>query len=258
MATIKDKLYFNYNGVSSKTFGLIHVELGSGMFEETLVADRTINETQVPHNDERIFNGLEYEPLSFQMNLAFERGFDDNLIDRVIKWLFQDYYKPLYFEGTEEKIYFCMPEGSSVIAHNGLQQGYFTITMRCKSSKLTSPLKTTAEYTVPTTGSTTIPINNTGHEIVYPEISIVKIGVGEVMIRKVDTNEVVRIKNLQNNENIYIDTFREIIETNAVNTYRYSDTTGDLRELKMILGNNEYVVTGNCKIKIRYRLKYKF
>lgn len=259
MATIKDKLYFNFNGISSKTFGLVHVELGNGMYDETLVANRTINETKQVNNDQPIFNGLEYEPLSFELNLAFEKGFNSTLIDDVIRWLFTDYYKPLYFEGNEEKIYYCMPEGNSSITHNGLEQGYVTITMRCKSSKLTSPLKMTQEQIVPSSGSTTVTINNTGHETVYPEISFTKTGsIGEVVIRKNSTNEIVRVKNLKVNESIYIDTFKEIIETNAIGTYRYNDVYGDFRELELTTGQNTYTITGAGKIQFRYRLKYKF
>lgn len=261
MATIKDKLYFNFNGVSSKTFGLVHVDLSNGMFEETLVATRTINETKQANNDQAIFNGLEYDPLSFELNLAFERGYTDQSIDNVVKWLFADYYKPLYFEGKEEKIYYCMPEGNSSIVHNGLKQGYIALTMRCKSSKLVSPLKIfpTTEKVVPATGNTTVVINNTGHESVYPEISFTKTGsVGEVTIKNSITNKTIKVKNLKVNESIYIDTFKEIVDTNAVNTYRYDDVEGDLRWLELGLGSNTYTITGAGKIQFRYRLKYKF
>ena len=258
MATIKEKLYFTYDGVSSKTFGLMHVELGSGMFEEILVADRNINETRNNKNDTGIFNGLESEPISFTLNLAFERGFTDSVLDNVIEWLFKDYYKPLFFEGKEDRIYLCMAEGSSTITHNGLNEGYITVNMRCQSSNLVSPLKTTNLQTVPSTGSITVTVLNDGHKEIYPEISFTKTGVGELLIRKIDTNEIVRVKNLNNNEQIFIDSFKEIIETNAVGKYRYNDVDGDFRELVMKKGQNQYQITGAGKIQFRYRIKYKF
>ena len=258
MATIKEKLYFTYDGTSSKTFNLMHVELGSGMFEETLVADRNINETRNSRNDTGIFNGLESEPLSLTLNLAFERGFTDEELDNVIEWLFKDYYKPLFFEGKEDRIYMCIAEGSSSITHNGLNEGYITINMRCQSPNLLSPVKTTPLQTIPSTGSLTVTINNDGHKEVYPEISFTKTGTGELLIRKVDTNEIVKVKNLNNNEQIYIDTFKEIIETNAVGKYRYNDVDGDFRDLFMKKGQNQYQITGAGKIQFKYRIKYKF
>lgn len=258
MATIKEKLYFTYDGISSKTFNLMHVELGSGMFEETLVADRNINETRNSRNDTGIFNGLESEPLSLTLNLAFERGFTDEALDDVIEWLFKDYYKPLFFEGKEDRIYMCIAEGSSSITHNGLNEGYITINMRCQSPNLLSPVKTTPLQTIPSTGSLTVTINNDGHKEVYPEISFTKTGTGELLIRKVDTNEIVKVKNLNNNEQIYIDTFKEIIETNAVGKYRYNDVDGDFRDLFMKKGQNQYQITGAGKIQFKYRIKYKF
>ena len=53
MATIKDELYLNYDGVNSKDFGLIAVELGSGLYEETLVTNRTImKQSQLKDNSQ--------------------------------------------------------------------------------------------------------------------------------------------------------------------------------------------------------------
>ena len=119
MSTIKDKIYFTYDNVNSRDFGLMHIETGNGMFEEQLVADRTIIETST-RNGKPLLNRIDEKPISFTMNLAFERRFDEYTIDEIVDWLFQDYYKPLYFEGKEDRIYYCPPEGSSSIVHYGL------------------------------------------------------------------------------------------------------------------------------------------
>ena len=53
-------------------------------------------------------------------------------------------------------------------------------------------------------------------------------------------------------------TFKEIIETNAIGKYRYNDVDGDFRDLVMKKGQNQYQITGAGKIQFRYRIKYKF
>ena len=90
MATIKDELYLNYDGVNSKDFGLIAVELGSGLYEETLVTNRTINETKPAKRQQSIFHNITEENRTFPLNLAFEDSFDEDKINDVINWLFKD------------------------------------------------------------------------------------------------------------------------------------------------------------------------
>lgn len=259
MPTIKDSLYFNYDGKSCRDFGLIHVNLDNGMFDEAFVAERTINETDVRGGDP-LFHGIKESPLEFEMTIAFENEFTDSDIDDVILWLFQDGYKPLFFEDKPNKIYYATPVGDSRIAHTGLKRGYFTITMRCKSSKILSPLITTPLYDLSTnTEKYRINIENSGHLEVYPEISIEKVGAGNIIITHVTNNgKIVEIRDLTDEEDIYINCEKEIIETDIIGVYRYDKVVGELTDLVLLRGNNEFDIEGTCKITFRYRFKYKF
>lgn len=257
MPTIKDSLYFNYDGKSCREFGLINVNLDNGMFEEVLVANRTINETAVRGSDTPLFHSVSEEPLSFQLTLAFEGKFTDKDVDDVIVWLFQDRYRPLYFEDKPNRVYHCMPVGDSMIAHNGLKEGYLVIEMRCKSSKIESPVYVTPTYDLSTnTGDFNIKIVNDGHVEVYPEISIEKIENGHVTIIK--DGEIFEIRDLTNREQIYINTEKEIIETDIVGEYRYENVVGDYFDMTLSLGENNFTVKGKCKIAFRYKFKYRF
>jgi hypothetical protein len=40
MPTIKESLHFNYNGMSSRDFGLININTNSGMYEDMFVEER--------------------------------------------------------------------------------------------------------------------------------------------------------------------------------------------------------------------------
>src|SRR5205085_6728133 len=220
MPTIKDSLYFNYNGISCRTYNLMNVNVESGgMLQEKFNATRSINETKVKGSDTPIFDSVEEDPLEFTINIAFTVDqWDDSDIDNIIVWLFQDYYKPLYFEDKPDKIYYCMPNGEASIFHNGLKQGYISLTMRCKSSRILSPQQLTQTYDLSTnTDIYNVTLENNGHVDIYPEISFTKVGNGNITFTKGE--QILEIDNLTDGEKIYIDCGRQIIETDAVGIY---------------------------------------
>lgn len=258
MTTIKDKLYFNYDGIWSNEYDLIHVVLDSGMLEETLIANRTILENKAKGNYKPFFSGIEESPLSFEMHIAFENKYTDKNLDDIVRWLFSDYYKPLYFEGKEDRIFYCMPDGDSLLTHNGLSEGYITINMRCNSPNLYSPVSFTPLYNIINNTKQTIDIYNNGHYVIYPEISIEKIGDGKVtIVSKNNGDAIFEVINLKNGEQIYINCEKEIIVTNSItNKYRYNDVLGEY--IKLSYGRNTFEITGNCKIQMRYQARYRF
>jgi phage-related protein len=255
MPTIKDKLYFCFDGIWSNSYGLLHVALDSSMFEETLVASREIVETKVKGNDKPLYHSMESSPLEFDMVVAFERDFTDSDIDNIIGWLFKDHYRPLFFEGREDRVYMAMPVGDARITHNGLKQGYFTITMRCDSSKIYSPTITTDLVTV--VGTSTISVENYGHFEIYPEISIRKNGIGTVVIESLDDGgNIFEVRDLTNLEDIYLNCEKEIIVTDLIGVTRYDKLIGEFPRLTF--GINRFKITGDCAIQFRYVQKYKF
>lgn len=251
MPTIKDKLYFNFDGTDSRDYGLIAVELGSGLYEETMTANRNINETKPNERLRTIFHGITEENRTFSLNLAFEKGFDEEAIEDIVDWLFKDYYKPLYFEGQEDRVVFAMISGESTLIHNGINQGYFTVEIQTNS-----PYRFSDEINGRISGDKLTMVNN-GHKIVYPELSITKIGDGDLKFEVED--RVVLIINLSDGEEIYIDTLRDKIVTNIIGEYRYDNVTiGDLSDLYLNIGTVVYTVTGGADINYRYREAYKF
>lgn len=254
MPTIKDKLYFNFAGESSRDYNLISIVLDKGMYEETFVASRDINEAKIK-GGKPILNSVESSPLDFDLTIAFENTFTDNDIDRVIRWLFVDYYRPLYFEGKEDKVYMCMPVDDAKIVHNGLNEGYITLTMRCDSSNVYSPLTVTPLEIV--SDSSIITINNDGHFDVYPEISIKKNGAGTIVIENLDDGgSIFEVRDLTDQEDIYLNCEKEIIKTDIVGVYRYDKIIGEFPRL--VFGTNRMKITGDCTIQFRYKNKYRF
>lgn len=255
MPTIKDKLHFNFGGVDSKELGLINIVTDNGMYDEEFVASRDLNETKIRGNSKPLLHSIEDSPLEFEMTIAFENSYTDESIDRIIRWMFVDYYRPLFFEGKENRVYQAIAIGSPKIIHNGLNQGYFTVTMRCDSSQVYSPI-TTSPLEVITT-SKTITLTNDGHFDIHPEISFKKVGAGHVIIESLDDGgNIFEVRDLTDQEDIYIHCGKEIIETDLFGTYRYKNIVGDFPRL--VYGANRIKVTGNCEIQFRYKKLYRF
>lgn len=134
-------IHFSYDGVKSSDMGLINVQIDGGMFEETFLFSKEINEVEVAGRDKPYFQSVTKAPLEFELTFAFEDGYDERKIREVARWLNQDYYKPFYTTSNPNRIYYCMLEGDSTLIHTGIQQGYITLNMRCDS-----PFSYTPEY----------------------------------------------------------------------------------------------------------------
>jgi len=256
MSTFKEKLYFNFDGIDSRSFNLVHIVLDSGMFEESLASNREIVETKIAGSYKPSFNRLELSPREFELNLAFEGEFTDSQIDKIIRWLFVDYYKPLYFIGSESKLMYCLPVGDPTLVHNGLKQGYFRLQMRCNSPFIYSPIFVSEIYDLSTIDKSII-LSNRGHKNIYPEMSITKIGDGNIsIVNKTDGGNIFDINQITNMEEIYINCEKEIIQSDIPGIYRFNNIFGDFPRL--VYGENTLEISGRCKVQFRYQEIFEF
>lgn len=249
-------LYFNYDGINSQDMGLYNVKVDSGLFEEPFLADRTIIETKIARRDTPYFHAVEREPYRFEVSFFFEDTYDSDKIRAVARWLNQDYYKPFYTSDNPNRIYYCMPEQSSSLIHNGLKQGYITLTMRCDSPYAYSPIYLSEKFTVQNGDTpTVIMLDNLGDVNIYPEMWIYKDNTdGDVsIINTTNGNAETIIYNVYNNETVYIDNENEHIESDIPDLYRY-DTFNHVY-LELVRGTNILHVTGGCEIQFRYQYK---
>lgn len=257
MNTIKDKLYFSFDGKNSKDFRLMSVNTQGGLFEEQFAPSRELNETRPEKSDTTMLHGIKEGERTFELMLAFENGFEDNMISDVIDWLFKDYYRPLYFQGQEDRIMFSMITGDSSLVHNGFKEGYVTLTVKTNSPYKYSRHKDSRITNNAIKGKASLELKNDGHKKIYPEYSIRKIGDGDLILSTGNKN--VQIVNLVNGEDIYINSERGIIETGLVGAYRYDNIrAGELEDLYMDTGRTKLEVTGGAEIVVRYREVYRF
>jgi phage-related protein len=71
-----------------------------------------------------------------------------------------------------------------------------------------------------------------------------------------DGGDIFEIRNLTNQEDLYLNCEKEQIETDIVGVYRYNDVLGDFPRL--LSGTNRFKITGDCVIQFRYKKRYKF
>lgn len=145
--TIRDSLYFIYDGIESKRFNIANVTLDGGMQEEYFASSRSIVEDKTRGRSKPNFQRIEREPLTLSVSFAFEDTWDERTIQEVRRWLTEtDYYKPLIFSNHPEKIYYALCTDNPVLIHNGLKQGYMNLTFRCNDAYAYSPLSLSKVY----------------------------------------------------------------------------------------------------------------
>lgn len=251
---IRESLYFMFDNRRSIDFNITNVSISNGLYDEPLMARKSIVEEKIRGNDKPYFVETEKEPLSFQLRFVFSDSYNDSLISEIVQWLDVDYYKPLSFSENMDRIYYAMPIDDITLIHNGLKQGYVTLNIRCDSPYSYSPEISTPYYDV-SNGDKIIEINNLGNKHLKPEIFITKIGNGDLKITNLSrANSEFIFVNLVDSENIYIHCHNEIIESNFVNVYRYDSFNENY--LSLPFGLNKLKIEGSCMIKFRYQYKF--
>lgn len=249
---IRNSEYFVFNGEKSSDYGLLNVNVSSGMLEEPFMYKKNIIESEIRGKYAPYLQSLKHNPLEFQVSFAFENGFDNEALFKVRRWLYTDYYKELYFSEDLERRYFGMFVDDNQLTHNAVNQGYITLNVRCKDCFIYSPEYLSDTYTI--TNTETIQFTNKGNVNCKPEIWIQKVGDGNVSIyNQSDGNIEFKFTGLVNDEIVYANNENKIIESDLALTYRYDNFNNNF--LEMVYGVNNLLVVGNCLIKFRYRFK---
>src|SRR5690606_14154722 len=112
-------------------------------------------------------------------------------------------------------------EGSSDLIHNGLKDGYATMTM-----KTMSPYGRSSNYTerLQVRGTSTLDLINYGNKIIRPYLEITKVGNGDISIKNEENGQEFKITGLWNNEKVKVNCLYEEIESSfqdSTNRYLY-------------------------------------
>lgn len=260
---IRESEHFHFAGRKSTDFNIRNVSIEEGLYAEQVVAGKEIEEIYIPGRNEPYFFGIREEPKTIKLRFAFPNGWNDKLIDDVIRWLNVDTYQPLYFEGDIDKVFYVIPIDGIDKIHNGLKEGYLELNMRCNSSKsysheIMTPIYDTEKLSYKQdVDFPIIKLGNKGHFSTFPKIWIEKINDyhEEIIIyNKTNSNEMFKFEGIEIGEKLFIDCRKEIINTNKERTHRYDNFNDNYLEL--IYGENILAITNN--IRIRFGLKYIF
>ncbi|EJL1640146.1 phage tail family protein [Shigella flexneri] len=252
---IRDSLYFMFDGRKSIDFKLGNININEGLYEEVFLTNRSIQETSVRRRIKPLFNEVKRDPKSFQVSFRFLEPWNDDLIEEILEWLDVDYYKPLSFNEEKyfNKVYFAMPVENISLVHNGLKQGYFTLTFRCNSPYAYSPLMQTSFDC--SKGDTEIVLENMGRMSILPDVKIHKVGSGNIEIKNLsNAGNILLLTSLQNEEEVEIIGENEIL-ISSLGIPRYDNFNDEYIELSY--GQNRLKVTGSCYVTFRYRYTFR-
>lgn len=253
---IKNSQYFIFDGIKSSDMGISNVSVSSGLYSEPFLSSREIIDIEIKDRDEPYFQRIKKDPLNFSITLFFDEGWNENTLREVARWLDVNYYKPLQFSENINRIFYILPVNASEVIHNGLNEGYFTLDVRNKSSYTYSPIYQSQLYDLSNNSleGTRIDYVNQGDVNYSPELHITKIGTGDVsIVNHTYSGQRFELSSLQDGEEIVVNGECQDIETNLLNTYRY-DNHNDIF-LETVRGVNRLQVYGNCKLFFQSQFK---
>ncbi len=247
--SIKNKLHFTYNGRESEDLGIANVNVDSGLLDETFLPSKIINEIKVKGRTKPYFIDKTYNPLILNLSFAFLKPWDEDLMKEVVQTFNVDYYKPLWFQDVEDSIFYCMYDGDARLIHNGLQQGYIEIQLRCNDICAYSREKTSIHED----SFDSISFRNRGNLPIYPTIKFIKDGQGDISIKNTTNNKELIIVDLEDDEEITINNEYDYITSDIPSTYRYNNHNNIF--MKMEIGKNDIEATGIKYIEFIWRFK---
>ncbi|OXS74299.1 hypothetical protein B1B04_09235 [Lysinibacillus sp. KCTC 33748] len=130
---MKQSIQFMYDGISSEDMGVFIAWSNDGLFEENFLPNRQIIEKKIANREKPYFQRVEHEPLSFSLSFAIADWENKDTLRKLARWFFQPHYKPLVFDSNPNRVFYAMFEGDSQLFHNGLNEGYIELNIRCDS-----------------------------------------------------------------------------------------------------------------------------
>lgn len=256
---MKDSLRFNFNGTHSKDLGVMQVHSSSGLFEEEIFLQTSLNNTSTQKNGRVISTNKVNEPIEFTLTLYYSDPYEDKgTVRRIISWLNQEAFKPMSFDLYPNFLVYAKLQEIVSIQHNGLNEGILTVRFLTNSSYIYSIPYLTEIYTV--TNQQSLLLNFEGDEITYPKVWIEKIGTGKLTLLNKSSNKETIFEEINDKEKLFIDGEKRLIYSDGQELGVYRENSHNRVWLGLIEnfydGTNEIVITGSCKIQFEVQYKY--
>lgn len=210
-------LNFTYDGVSSEDMGVVLINEDGGLYKDIFLPQRSIREKKINGKDRPYFMGVENNPLSFSLSFFINQWEDRNNLREIARWMFTDYYKPLILESNPNRIFYAIIEGNSTILHNGCQNGYVTLNIKCDSPYSYSPL---IRHDLSVRDNYEVYFYNEGDVTIRPQLKITKIGDGDISITNQNNGQEFKLSNLYNKEIILVNCENEEIVSSLQKSHK--------------------------------------
>jgi len=246
---------FILDGESSTKHGVMMVNAFGSSSKTGGSEIRTIITTQNPFKNVFDLHYVRYdEPLEFDFILAKT---DHTLFDayderRIKKWICKNKYT--WLQVDQPDLVGIMYRGivTKVEALDvGGCTGSLKCTFQCDSPNAWTTLRSKT-YTC--NGDLNFKLNITtdfNEHIVYPQLAIKSLANGTVSIMNSTTNETVIFNNCTSGEEIFLDCNSDLVKSS---TERVLIDQWNCRTLSIVDGNNNFTLTGNFTLEIKYRL----
>jgi len=252
---IKSSLSFTYNNQLSTDFGVYNVSIQDGLYEEPFLPSSEIIEITTKSRDIPFFQSIKRKPFEFNITFAFLEAWSESKLADLARLFYVEYYAPMVFSESPDKIYYCIPVGDPIITHQGTQ-GYVTLNFRCNAPWAVSPVYSSPIYdlTSNTASGTQISITNNGDLPMYLLISVEIISGSTFSIQNLsDGGKSISFTGLDVGEILEINTSDESILTSKLLTYRYDQMEGEF--LTITRGVSRILIKGNIKIQFQYQFR---
>lgn len=245
---------FVFNGVKSEDLGIHLIKPSGGFLEGQFFAEREIVSEMIPGNHTPYIFGERRQPLRFSVHLSpLEGTWTSELKSLVSRWLNNGKFNEFYSTDDLNRRYFVTYIGSPTLHQSGNMQGWIEVEFLNIDCYVRSPVH--QQLFEINNGYTIIEIENIGDTLTFPKVWIRKIGQGDLKIRSIsDGGRTFEIRNLKNNEVIFVDNKNRMIETNIPDRYLYDQFNDNY--LSLVYGVNRLEVIGNCKLKFEYQYEF--
>lgn len=252
---MRESIGIVYNGIELLEENGIQISDDAGLFSESFVATKSINEEKIRGRDEPYHYGVEREPISFPLSFWFDEDLSDERKREIARILDQDYYKPLYTIDNPHRIYYAMCIDDSNHIHNGIQMGKVTLNFRTNAPYAFSPVYfDNYDFSENMKNGTEIVFVNNGDLECSPVVEVQMLEDGDLsIINYSNDGQEFKFTGLVAGEIIKVDCMKELIQSSVDDRYdKFNE-----HYLSFVRGHNYLNVKGKCLMNFKYQFKFK-
>jgi len=255
--------FFTFADITSESMGVTFCKYLDQSIKDIFVSSRDIVSETIQHNNksQNYLYKINKNPHTFKIELYHE-NLDDDKQREIARWFFdQQDYKPFIPTDTN-RVYYILVTGEPEFITNG-KDGIISFDVTTQDSFSYSNWYTQVFDLSASITTQQITVENLGDIEIYPylKLNITESNSSIVLTNTTNGGKFISLgTNSSNplvaNENIEINLDSEIISTDQLGLYRYSNLLSGSEFFGLVRGNNNINVSGKVVITMYYQYKY--